>query len=341
VYFYVEDVNSNGVIDSVDNFVTAEYSIQDNNWTTNTLVRVPIPDGAIAQSYSLAVVNFKPYESNLLFTAQPDGNVYYWQATNSTDPLSRQLFTTAHRGKAWHALAGVKLTDSGQALAGLRVDPAHPSTCDVILWPPQYALAPAVSIPQTAPTALVQPAVIILSGTGIVGVSISDVLGNPVNLRLQYRFPVSTNWHDATILNVDGLSYARSIRVSTTPEGKLHALTWNAFVDLGVVQTNVLVRAQATDVAMTGPWSAPVPYAVDTSPPFQIDAGTTNLQLATKGFEFQISGLDGTGPVVIYGSTNLFDWMPIFTNPAFIGTLPFLDPNATNLPFRFYRASEQ
>jgi YD repeat-containing protein len=75
--------------------------------------------------------------------------------------------------------------------------------------------------------------------------------------------------------------------------------------------------------------------------PFQINAGSTNLQLTANGFLFQVSGLNESGPVVIYASTNLLDWMPIFTNPAFVGTILFVDPNTTNLPWRFYRATEQ
>jgi len=75
--------------------------------------------------------------------------------------------------------------------------------------------------------------------------------------------------------------------------------------------------------------------------PFQFNSGSTNLQLTANGFQMQVSGQDGTSPVIIYASTNLFDWTPIFTNPADTGTIPIIDPAATNLPQRFYKATEQ
>ena len=75
--------------------------------------------------------------------------------------------------------------------------------------------------------------------------------------------------------------------------------------------------------------------------PFQFDSGSTNSQLTTNGFQMRMSGLDGGGPVTLYASTNLVDWTPIFTNPASIGAVPFLDSTATNVPWRFYKATEQ
>jgi alpha-L-rhamnosidase len=75
--------------------------------------------------------------------------------------------------------------------------------------------------------------------------------------------------------------------------------------------------------------------------PFQFNSGSNNLQMTANGFLMQISGQDGTSPVVIYASTNLFDWIPIFTNPAYTGIIPIIDPAATNFPRRFYKATEQ
>ena len=94
---------------------------------------------------------------------------------------------------------------------------------------------------------------------------------------------------------------------------------------------------------MTGAWSTPpVTYAVNTLPPFQSNSGSTNLQFTTNGFQFQIFGLNGTGQVVIYASTNFSNWDAIFTNanPP-IGTMLIMDPSSTNLPWRFYKAKGQ
>ena len=44
---------------------------------------------------------------------------------------------------------------------------------------------------------------------------------------------------------------------------------------------------------------------------------------------------------MVYASTNLVDWLPIFTNPASPAQFDCLDPEATNQPLRFYKVSEQ
>jgi hypothetical protein len=60
-----------------------------------------------------------------------------------------------------------------------------------------------------------------------------------------------------------------------------------------------------------------------------------------QGFEMQLNGLSGHGPVVLYSSTNLVDWLPIFTNPPVMGYLQLSVSNAVDVPFQFYRVGEQ
>ena len=63
---------------------------------------------------------------------------------------------------------------------------------------------------------------------------------------------------------------------------------------------------------------------------------------STNGdLSLSLSGLFGHGPVLIYASTNLLTWEPIFTNPPLTGSLFFTVPPTTNAACRFYRASEQ
>ena len=62
--------------------------------------------------------------------------------------------------------------------------------------------------------------------------------------------------------------------------------------------------------------------------------------MTANGFKMQVSGLNGASPVVLYASTNLLDWMPIFTNPALTGTIQFTDPAANMFPKRFYKAGQ-
>ncbi len=59
----------------------------------------------------------------------------------------------------------------------------------------------------------------------------------------------------------------------------------------------------------------------------------------TNEFRARVLGAAGTGSVVIYASTNLMDWVPVYTNPPVIGVVDFIDP-AVGGPTRFYRAFE-
>ena len=62
--------------------------------------------------------------------------------------------------------------------------------------------------------------------------------------------------------------------------------------------------------------------------------------MTNGAFAFTAGGLTGHGNVVVFASTNLVDWQPIFTNPPVVGTLQLLDP--TNyLNWQYYRVLEQ
>jgi hypothetical protein len=64
------------------------------------------------------------------------------------------------------------------------------------------------------------------------------------------------------------------------------------------------------------------------------------LVLDELGFGFRLNGLPSGTPIVIYASTNLVDWLPVFTNPPSAGSMDFVDPGALADPHRFYRAGE-
>ncbi|MDB6111259.1 MAG: Immunoglobulin I-set domain protein [Pedosphaera sp.] len=98
-------------------------------------------------------------------------------------------------------------------------------------------------------------------------------------------------------------------------------------VNYGVVVTNLYGSMASSNAILTILRSTP-----------QFDS---LVRFAADGLGLQLNGLSGHGAVVIYASTNLMDWDPIFTNPPLTGTLHFLDPSATNTPLRFYRAIEQ
>src|SRR5262249_41975796 len=71
------------------------------------------------------------------------------------------------------------------------------------------------------------------------------------------------------------------------------------------------------------------------------DASASGMHWTTHGFQISLEGLTGQGRVVIYKSTNLESWYPIYTNVPAVGPLQFLDTAATNSLPSFYRAAEQ
>jgi hypothetical protein len=57
-------------------------------------------------------------------------------------------------------------------------------------------------------------------------------------------------------------------------------------------------------------------------------------------FLYGFSALAGRS-YVFYGSTDFTTWLPISTNYAGLNVLNFVDPGASNYPYRFYRVLEQ
>lgn len=75
--------------------------------------------------------------------------------------------------------------------------------------------------------------------------------------------------------------------------------------------------------------------------PMVFNAGSTSLGMTTNGLTLELDSVYATNSVIIFASTNLISWLPIFTNPPANGSVLFLDSAATNTPQRFYRAVEQ
>lgn len=65
------------------------------------------------------------------------------------------------------------------------------------------------------------------------------------------------------------------------------------------------------------------------------------VSTSPHGFGWQLNQLSGHGSIVIFASTNLVDWVPIFTNPPVTGSIEFHDTDSIAPPKRFYRAVEQ
>jgi arabinogalactan endo-1,4-beta-galactosidase len=112
----------------------------------------------------------------------------------------------------------------------------------------------------------------------------------------------------------------------------------NSAVVLGNVQAS---NAGPYRVVLTNSYGA-VTSAVAllgvTGVPASFFSGPGGLQLSNGQFLFSLTGLTGQGAVVIDGSTNLVQWVPIFTNPSAFGAATIIDSNAGSFPWRYYRA---
>jgi hypothetical protein len=58
-------------------------------------------------------------------------------------------------------------------------------------------------------------------------------------------------------------------------------------------------------------------------------------------FALTLGNLSGHGPVILSGSSDFVNWVPLWTNPAVLGSLMFTDSVATHSPVKFYQAVEQ
>ena len=62
------------------------------------------------------------------------------------------------------------------------------------------------------------------------------------------------------------------------------------------------------------------------------------VQWTSGGGMLRLNGTNSYGPTIIYATTNLETWTPIYTNPPTTNAILFLDADSTNFPYRFYRA---
>ncbi len=71
---------------------------------------------------------------------------------------------------------------------------------------------------------------------------------------------------------------------------------------------------------------------------FKFNLSPTVTRFAGDGFHSRLDGAPGINGVIIEASTDLIHWQPSLTNMPADSSVPFLDPAATSLPRRFYRA---
>lgn len=82
--------------------------------------------------------------------------------------------------------------------------------------------------------------------------------------------------------------------------------------------------------------SSPVSgYFTLVTQPFAFNA--SGVRWTPSGLQLQVDGLVG-GSVVVYQSSDLTGWTPIYTNPPASGSIQFIAPGSATAPFMFYKA---
>lgn len=147
---------------------------------------------------------------------------------------------------------------------------------------------------------------------------------------------LSNSWQGLSVSASDFASLDLSLALA--PRNADYTLQSNALFRL--TPTSRLIDRGA-DIGRPFAGNAPDlgPFEFIPAPPLQ-PLWLTTPTWSNGLFRFAVQGVSGRGPVVIYGSSNLLHWSPLYTNPPATGTIQVLDAVAAE-PMRFYRAVEQ
>lgn len=66
----------------------------------------------------------------------------------------------------------------------------------------------------------------------------------------------------------------------------------------------------------------------------------TSVKAGTDGFHLHLTGITGVN-FVVSASTNLVNWIPVYTNTSLTGSADYTDAAAANFPARYYKVSVQ
>jgi len=183
---------------------------------------------------------------------------------------------------------------------------------------------------------------------GYVGQSLTFLSGaSAINIGNFQFLPNTGQWYhiavtrggSAWIFYVDGVAIGTETETVTVPTMTAPLTIGNAegafyfkgLMDEVSIYTRALSAIEVQSIYNAGSAGKCNGVTFDTSP--------AGLQWTTNGLQLRLNGLTEAGPVVIYASTNLTAWTPIFTNPPASNPIQFLDTNATNFGERFYRAT--
>ncbi|MGP8201320.1 MAG: C10 family peptidase, partial [Limisphaerales bacterium] len=97
--------------------------------------------------------------------------------------------------------------------------------------------------------------------------------------------------------------------------------------------------AGTTSSTVTGVFALSGTEAPLTNSPASFVTSAGSPSLSGGRFTMELTNLIGQGPVIISASTNLSQWLNIYTNPSSYGTAFITDSNAGSFPRRFYHAA--
>jgi hypothetical protein len=155
-----------------------------------------------------------------------------------------------------------------------------------------------------------------------VGGVLTNKIMAPVVVQVENPFgnPVATNGVPVTLSPNSGSGTLNgTLTQNTDPTGKA------TFSDLSCNQIGnktLLATASALSPATSASFRI--------VPLFDVQWTGTELQLG-------LYGTNSLGSTIIYASTNLTFWTPLYTNGPTNGPIIFLDPASINFPHRFYR----
>ena len=66
----------------------------------------------------------------------------------------------------------------------------------------------------------------------------------------------------------------------------------------------------------------------------------SSARLGTNGFQLHLTGITGVN-YVVYASSNLVNWVPIYTNTSLSGSADYTDTDAAHLSARYYKVLTQ
>jgi uncharacterized repeat protein (TIGR01451 family) len=206
----------------------------------------------------------------------------------------------------------------------------------------------------------------IISNGWILTLTTASPVGQPANLELlmtpsatnvlvgaNLSFYIGvTNYGPSTSSNVmvsDTLPFDVTLVPTTPTQGSVSGLIWNVGTltngagaewtltvrpnSLGTILNSAIASSDTLD-----------PNPDDNIASTNVTVGTGQPQLlsgrfvSTNGtFQLTVNGQPGQ-EYIVQASTNLFNWVPVYTNPPpFVSPFTFIDSAASNYPDRFYR----